>query len=681
MTAPARDLLGLEGPIARAFGETYEPRPQQLRMADAVERTLDEQGRLLVEAGTGVGKSYAYLIPAIRRCIEHGETVVVSTHTIALQEQLVSKDIPALVEALGLGDELRPVLVKGRGNYLSVRRLKMASARQDRLIADAAGRRSLHQIEDWAYRTEDGTLSSLPPLERPGVWDHVRSDSGNCMGRKCPTYDLCFYQTARREMDRGNLLVCNHALFFSDLAMRAQSDVGFLPEYHHVILDEAHTVEEVAGDHFGLSLSEGRVSHLLGQIYSRRTNKGFLANLELVTGDTEPIERCIVRVGDAEASARSMFDELLRLAETDECKGGRVRRAGAVENPLTPAMNDVVVALKRLKDITKADPDRFELNGYAQRASAIADAAEALVEQTLEGCCYWIEQSGGDRGRRRVTLSCSPIEVGPLLERHLFGGEFSVVMTSATLATRTVGEDEPAEHAEAAFTHVIDRTGAHEAKTMQLGSPFDFARQLEVYVERSMPMPAYGRDQRDYLEALVGRTLDHVSATEGGAFVLFTSFALLEKAAAELVGPLDTLGMPMLVQGRGAAGVSRTELTELFREAGNAVLLGAASFWQGVDVRGDALRNVILTRLPFDPPERPLTEARLDLIRERGGDPFREESLPRAVIRFKQGVGRLIRSASDTGRVVILDPRVVTKPYGKLFVQALPEGARVELVE
>ena len=690
------EVFGDGGPIAAALGDGYEPREEQRRLARAVEDTFGEGGALLAEAGTGIGKSFGYLVPAMRRCVEHGETVIVSTHTISLQEQLIGKDIPLLVRALGVGDRLRPVLVKGRGNYVSVRRLKMASQRQDRLIGDAAGRRSLHAIEDWAYRTRDGTLGSLPQLERPGVWDHVRSDSGNCMGRKCPTYDVCFYQSARREMAGGNLLVCNHALFFSDLALRTREgdEAGFLPAYDQVVLDEAHTVEDAAGDHFGLALSEGRVMHLLGQLYHARTGKGFLAHLELGSGDMGPIEAAVRCVAEAESAARALFEALLRLGESAGGNsgqggrqpvgqgGGRVHGAGAVENPLTPAMNDVCLSLRALKDGARSDADRFELNGYAQRASDIADAAEALIDQTLDGCCYWVETSGSERGRRRATLACAPIEVGPVLEEHLFGGDFGVVLTSATLATRTVGDEEPAERAEAAFAHAIDRVGAHGARTLQLGSPFDFATQLEVYVERSVPLPAYGRDDSAYVRALAERVVEHAAATEGGVFVLFTSFVLLDRLARELAGPLDTLGLPMLVQGRGGAGgPSRTDLTERFREAGNAVLLGAASFWQGVDVQGDALRNVILTRLPFDPPARPLNEARLERIRERGGDPFREETLPRAVIRFKQGVGRLIRSSSDRGRVVLLDPRVVTKPYGRMFLAALPEGAAVREIE
>ena len=726
--ATVQRVLGDGGVIASLLGEGYEARPEQLRMAGAVSRTLAAKSHLVVEAGTGVGKSFAYLVPAISRALAFGETVVVATNTIALQEQLMRKDVPLLRDSLGDGSggsdglearptrngeregaaegeslwtgELRAVLAKGRGNYVSVRRLKLASERQERLLPDAASRRSLHVIEDWVYDTPDGSLATLPALERAGIWDKVQSDSGNCMGRKCPFNDRCFYQNSRRELERANLIVTNHALFFADLAMRSRSDgtIGVLPKYDHVILDEAHMVEDVASDHFGISLSEGRVNHLLATLYHRKTGKGYLSNLELVTGDLEPIERCVRMINEAEAASRAFFESLVELERSGRARGGRIREKDAVENGLSRAMNGLVTQLRRLRDLThdggRGEADRFELNAYIQRAGEVADAAEALVSQSLEGCCYWVEVGGrgggGDgqdarpaRGQRnrRVTVACSPIEVAPLLKEHLFGAEFSVVLTSATLATRTVDAEEPTERAETAFAHFLERVGAAGAETMQLGSPFDYATQVELFIDKTMPEPSRGGGRGNaasgagsFEHELVARILEHVEATEGGAFVLFTAFSLLERTAAMLHDPLDGLGYPMFVQGRGPGAGSRTELLESFRESGNGVLLGAASFWQGVDVRGDALRNVIITRLPFDPPDRPLTEARLERIQERGGNPFVEDSIPRAVIKFKQGVGRLIRTHSDSGRIVVLDPRVLTKPYGRAFVRALPSG-------
>lgn len=679
-------LLGDRGGAAAVLGADYEPRPQQLRMAAAVRGAMASGSHLVVEAGTGTGKSFAYLAPAIERCLLHGEVVVIATHTIALQEQLVAKDIPLLMDALGpeRAAELRPVLVKGRGNYLSIRRLALTARRQDRLLSDAAARRSLHVIEDWAYSTQDGTLATLPPIERPGVWDRVQSDSGNCMGRRCPTYDRCFYQSARREMERGNLLICNHALFFSDLALRARfGGAGFLPAYAHAVLDEAHGIEDVAADHFGLSLTEARVHHLLGLLYQPRANKGYLAQLRADHAAADAAERAVSAVLGADAAARELFDGLLELHRCGLDPSGRVRQPGAVDNPLTGAMNDLTLALRRLREQTEDEADRFELQAYAQRSAEIASAAESLINQDLPGCCYWVETNDhagepGGSGRRRVALACSPVEVAPLLKEHLFAQPFSVTMTSATLATRTIGQDEPAEHAEAAFAHFTRRVGCEGAPTLQLGSPFDHARQMTVHIDRTMPQPAHGDpgSERAHERALLERILEHTEDVGGGVFALFTSFRTLERLAAMAQEPLDALGYPLLAQRRGPGAGSRGAMLERFRESGRAVLFGAASFWQGVDVRGEALRCVIITRLPFEPPDRPLTEARLDLIRARGGDPFREDSLPRAVIRFKQGIGRLIRSRTDTGRVVVLDPRIVTKPYGSAFLRAMPEGVR-----
>jgi ATP-dependent DNA helicase DinG len=656
-------------------------------MAALVEQCLTDRSHLLVEAGTGVGKSFAYLVPAIVRATAMQETVVVATNTIALQEQLVRKDIPMLQAALGELGACKAVLVKGRGNYVSIRRLKLASQRQDKLLPDAAARRSLHQIEDWVYETEDGSLSTLPALERPGVWDKVQSDHANCMGRKCPHYNECFYQNARRAMEGARILVCNHALFFSDMALRMRG-TGFLPEYQHVVLDEAHGVEDVASDHFGVTLSEGKVAHLLGTLYHQKTGKGYLAQLELATGDIAPIERAVSRVMEAERAARSLFDDVVRLVESGGAPGGRIRRPDAIANPLTPAMNDLVLALKRVKDFVDQEPDRYEITAYIQRAGDIADAAEVLVSQTLDSYVYWAETKDSDESSRfsaRVKLACSPIEVGPMLREHLFGREHSVVLTSATLSTRKVKEDEPLEHQEMAFHHTLSRLGCEGARTVQMGSPFDYASQVELFVDTTVPSPQSGKDKADWKsasresfeDAIASRVHDHVVATDGGAFVLFTSFALLNRTASRLGPGFMAMGMDVFVQGRSGA---RGQMLEDFRNSPRGVLFGAASFWQGVDVRGDALRNVIITRLPFDPPDRPIVEARSERIRERGGDPFRDDALPRAVIRFKQGFGRLIRSAGDRGRVVVLDPRLFTTGYGRSFLAAVPPGVEVRRI-
>ena len=479
-------------------------------------------------------------------------------------------------------------------------------------------------------------------------------------------------------MEDADLLICNHALFFSDLALRMQG-TGFLPEYDHVVLDEAHGVEDAAADHFGVSLSEGRVGFLLRQLYQEQTQRGYLAQLALVTGDIEPVDRAIQLVREAQRASDAFFDSLNRKMISGGLVNGRVRTPGIVVNVLSPAMNDLCLRLKKLRDDVTSEADRFELNAFSTRAKEISDQAETLIEQTAEKCVYWIETSGQPgRGGVRVTIACSPTEVAPLLKDHLFGGTASVVLTSATLTTRDVEPDETAEHAETAFMHALTRLGGEGASTLQLGSPFEYTSQVEVFVDASVPTPRRGAVSptgESFEQAIASRVKDHVLATDGGAFVLFTSFKLLYQTADVLRRPLEAMGYRVWVQGKDG---SRTQILDEFREHDRGVLFGASSFWQGVDVRGDRLRNVIITRLPFEPPDRPIVEARNELIRERGGDPFRDDSLPRAVIRFKQGFGRLIRSSTDRGRVVVLDPRIVTTGYGKAFQKAIPGG--VELI-
>ncbi len=630
-----------------------EHRPQQEAMAHAVAAAMRDDVPLLFEAGTGVGKSLAYLLPGIIHAIDQSRQLVVSTHTIALQEQLEQKDLPLCRQVFASAPELDPytrfksAVLVGKANYLCPTRLAAALRDKHELFATPE-HSELQRVAAWAATSKEGLRHELVPPPGPEVWDLVSADSAGCSRKHCDG-ERCFYQRARARVRSAQVVIVNHSLLFTLLgagAGGAAGSRGVLLADDLVVLDEAHTVPDVATDHFGLHLSSIGVERMLRHLYNPKSRKGLLAK----HGD--PADRMLA--ADALESARQFFafvDERLLTKQSVV----RVRETGVAEPCLDAPLGALHLALKRRADRFEDGRERDELQQQADQIKACqAGLREFLALADATNSVYWAERSG--RRQSIVVLRSAPIEVAPLLRENLLRRDTAVVLTSATLTVS--GDIQP----------FASRVGAPDARAAVEASPFDFARNMRVYVATDVPLPS-PQEAKLALDVLTDYIGFCTQRTAGGSLVLFTSYADMKAVAATLEPVFASIRRPFFMQGRDW---SRTELTRRLQSVGNGVLFGTDSFWTGIDVPGDALAQVIITRLPFEVPTHPILEARAERCRENGGNPFNELTLPDALIRFRQGVGRLIRTAQDRGVVTILDSRVTHKAYGRMFLKCLP---------
>lgn len=693
--------LDPQGPLSRAVPQ-FEVRPQQERMMHVVARAFNDDGIAIIEAPTGVGKTFAYLLPAIKWAVQNKERVVVSTKTINLQEQIIEKDIPLLRKALGI--EFNSVLVKGRNNYVCWRRLRRALS-EATLFEAPEERNALAAIAEWAEKTQDGSLSDLPFVPPREVWSDVCSESDTCRLSNCPNPKCCFLGKARRDVAKADILVVNHHMLFSDLAIKRELDnftsLAVLPSYRRVIFDEAHSIEDSATEYFGAEATRAGALSLVSRYIrvDRGKERGLLPflSMKLVKEKSSlthsELERLLYIIENELLPALSSARDSLTVA-FDAIRSVAAERCGqlgrdikwrltqeVLQDPalrevhrvyVLPAVNETSTCAEMTKklvgllDTVKASDgigespfvtEMYQLDAYSMRFTRLGNTlAECTSEELAENTVRWVEIDA--ENPNIVRLVRCPLEIAEPMAEWVYCNLRSIVMTSATLSVRK------------RFDYFASRVGLdrmpnREPDAVVLDSPFDYRAQALLCIPSDIAAP----DDRSFLDDCVRHAREVLRITRGHAFVLFTSFYGLNYVHSRLESELRAAGITALKQGTAA----RSRLLERFRADTSSVLFATDSFWEGVDVPGEALQCVILTKLPFRVPTEPILEARAEAIANAGGNAFMEFTVPQAVIKFRQGFGRLVRRKTDSGAIVVLDRRVLTKHYGKVFLESLPD--------